>query len=159
MSDDPIDGVEFDELVALALAQSAATADGPDPLVKSRLMARIADTNAALPAAPDGFAFRYAADTDWQPHPVPGIRMKVLAMNAASGYVTLMLDVSPGTRFPPHHHSGAEECYVLTGSLYTCGRRLGPGDFVHADGGTDHGELFTSEGCQVLLIVPPEDGL
>ena len=34
---------------------------------------------------------------------------------------------------------------------------LGPGDFVHADGGTDHGELWTDVGAQVLLIVPPDD--
>jgi len=46
---------------------------------------------------------------------------------------------------------------VLSGSLFTCGRRLGPGDFVHADGQTDHDELFTEEGCQVLLVVPPEE--
>jgi anti-sigma factor ChrR (cupin superfamily) len=81
----------------------------------------------------------------------------VLARNAERGYATLLLDVAPGTRFPSHHHEGAEECYVISGSLFTCGRRLGAGDFVHADGNTDHDELFTEEGCRVLLVVPPED--
>ncbi len=104
-----------------------------------------------------GKQHRTRADPEWQPHPVPGIRMKVLAMNAERGYATLVLDVAPGTRFPPHHHAGAEECYVISGSLFTCGRRLGPGDFVHADGDTDHDELYTEEGCQVLLVVPPDD--
>ena len=33
----------------------------------------------------------------------------------------------------------------------------GPGDFVHADAGTDHAELWTDEGAMVLLVVPPED--
>jgi hypothetical protein len=28
---------------------------------------------------------------------------------------------------------------------------------VHADAGTDHGELYTDDGCQVLLVVEPED--
>ena len=65
----------------------------------------------------------------------------------------------PGARFPAHHHGGDEECYVLSGSLYACGRKIGPGDFHHADGGSDHGELWTDEGCQVLLVVPPEDYL
>lgn len=157
MNDDTPDTVEFDDLVALALAQSVATADGPAPEVKSRLMARIARESGTVPEAPAGFEFRYAAESDWRAHPVPGIRMKTLAMNTASGYATLLLDVAPGTRFPPHRHSGAEECYVLSGSLFTCGRRLGPGDFVHADGQTDHDELFTEEGCQVLLVVPPEE--
>ena len=78
-------------------------------------------------------------------------------MNRERGYATLLLDVKPGTRFPEHHHAGAEECYVISGSVYTYGRRMGPGDFLHADGGTDHGELWTDEGAQVLLVVPPED--
>jgi anti-sigma factor ChrR (cupin superfamily) len=85
--------------------------------------------------------------------------MKVLALNREAGYAALLLDVAPGTRFPAHHHAGAEECYVLSGSLYTCGRRMGAGDFLHADANTDHGELWTDEGCRVLLVVPPEGEL
>ena len=85
--------------------------------------------------------------------------MKVLSVNRDSDYATILLDVSPGTRFPAHHHDGAEECYVLSGSLYTCGRHLVAGDFVHADAGTDHGELWTEEGCQVLLVVPVDEHL
>ena len=33
------------------------------------------------------------------------------------------------------------------------------GDFLHADANTDHGELWSEEGCRVLLVVPPEDYL
>ena len=110
------------------------------------------------PAVPHGFTFHMAGDTNnWVPHPVPGIQMKVLSLNRDTGYATLLLDVAPGTRFPPHHHEGAEECYVVSGSLFTCGRRLGPGDFIHADAHTDHGELWTEAGCQVILVVPAED--
>ena len=152
MTDESDDVVEFDELVALALATLPEGSE-PRPSVKARIMARISDS-AALPA---GFALRFDRDEDWLAHPVPGIRMKVLSVNRRSGYATLLLDVQPGTRFPPHHHAGAEECYVISGSVYTLGRRLGPGDFVHADEGTDHGELYTDEGCRVVLVVPPED--
>jgi anti-sigma factor ChrR (cupin superfamily) len=147
------DIVEFDDLVAMSLA-SAAKGPEPDPAVRRRLMARVA----ASPD-PDGFAFQLAADDRWLPHPVPGIRMKILALNNARGYATLLLDVAPGTRFPSHHHGGAEECFVVSGSIFTCGRRLGPGDFVHADAGTDHGELWTDEGARVILVVPPEEHL
>jgi anti-sigma factor ChrR (cupin superfamily) len=151
---DETDRVEFDDLIALALAESAAAA-APGPDVKQRLMRRIqADT-----PAPAGFSFASSRDDQWMPHPVPGIRMKVLALNQARGYATLLLDVAPGTHFPPHHHGGAEECYVVSGSLFTCGRRLEAGDFVHADDNTDHGELWTEEGCRVILVVPPEDHL
>jgi anti-sigma factor ChrR (cupin superfamily) len=146
--------VEFDEVVELSLAQFAAGEESPGPEAKVRLLAAIGE-----PPVPAGFSIRRAAEQDWMPHPVPGIRMKILALNKARGYATLLLDVRPGTRFPAHHHGGAEECYVVSGSLVTCGRRLGPGDFVHADGETDHGDLFTDEGCQVVLVVPPEEHL
>ena len=138
------------------------SAEGPGPEVKTRLMASLAGAAATIESAaatPAGFEFRFARDSDWRPHPVPGILMKVLAKNRERGYATLLLDVAPGTRFPSHHHDGAEECYVVSGSLFTCGRRLGPGDFVHADANTDHGELYTEEGCRVILVVPPEEHL
>jgi anti-sigma factor ChrR (cupin superfamily) len=152
MTDD-VDIVEFDARVALALASTTSGVE-PRPEVRQRLMQRVA----ASPD-PDGFAFQLAADNRWLPHPVPGIRMRILALNKARGYATLLLDVAPGTHFPSHHHGGAEECYVVSGSIFTCGRRLGPGDFVHADGNTDHGELWTEEGAQVILVVPPEEHL
>jgi anti-sigma factor ChrR (cupin superfamily) len=157
MSDDQdLDTIVFDDFVAVALAEAAA-ANGPAPRpeVKQRLMQRVR----AMQSPPAGFAFTWAADDRWLPHAVPGIKMKILALNRPRGYAALLLDVAPGTHFPPHHHGGAEECYVVSGSLYTCGRHLCAGDFVHADADTDHGELYTEEGCRVILIVPPEEHL
>jgi len=146
------DAVEFDEIVSVALA-SKASGPAPRPSVKTQLMARIAQ-GANVPA---GFRLHFDVDDEWQPHPVPGIRMKVLSLNERAGYATLLLDVKPGTRFPAHHHDGDEECYVLSGSVHTLGRRLGPGDFIHADAGTDHAELYTEEGARVLLVVPAHE--
>jgi len=154
MSDDS-DIVQFDDLVALALAEAAAaTGSAPRPELKQRLMGRV-----RAATEPAGFAFVWSSDDLWMAHPVPGIKMRILALNRTRGYATLLLDVAPGTRFPSHHHGGAEECYVVSGSLFTCGRRLGPGDFVHADENTDHGDLWTEEGCRVILVVPPEEHL
>jgi len=149
------DVMEFDELVAVALAEAAA-AQGPSPRagLKQDVMARVREAT-----EPAGFAFHWTRDEQWLPHPVPGIKMRILALNKARGYATLLFDVAPGTRFPAHHHGGAEECYVVSGSLHTCGRTLVAGDFVHADANTDHGELWTDEGCQVILVVPPEEHL
>jgi anti-sigma factor ChrR (cupin superfamily) len=154
---DERDDVDFDEIVALGLAQAAAGVAGlvgPRPETRERLLRLIQTT-----PVPAGFSFASASDDRWLPHPVPGIRMKVLALNLARGYATLLLDVAPGTKFPAHHHGGAEECFVVSGSLYTCGRRLEGGDFVHADPNTEHGELYTDEGCRVILVVPPEEHL
>ena len=155
MTDDTVDDIAFDELIALALARAAEGAS-PRPGVKQRLMSRLSESAEPISG---GFSFRLANEQDWLPHPVPGIRMKVLAENRQQGYVTLLLDVAPGTRFPAHHHGGAEECYVISGSLVACGHRITAGDFHHADAGSDHGELRTDEGCRVLLVVAPEDYL
>ena len=152
MTDDSAqDTVDFDPELTLALAM-AADRRVPPAHVKERLMARLAE-----PPLPAGFSVHRGHEGGWLPHPVRGIRMKLLASNRAAGYVALLLDVAPGTRFPAHYHSGAEECLVLAGSLFTCGRRLAAGDFVHADAETDHDELWSEEGCRVLLVVPPED--
>jgi len=149
---DEHDVIEFDDLTSLALAASVGGA-APRDEVRRRLMANIA-------ASPEGFRIVRAGDErGWMPHPVPGIRMKILALDRPRGYATLLLDVAPGTRFPPHHHGGAEECYVVSGTLFNAEQKLHDGDFIHADADTDHGELWTEEGCRVILVVPPEEHL
>jgi quercetin dioxygenase-like cupin family protein len=145
------DGLDIDETVSLALAESVH-GPVPRPEVKARVLARL-----AADTLPEGFSVTLAAADDWVPHPVPGIRMKVLSVNRRSNYATLLLDVAPGTRFPPHDHDGDEECYVLAGAVMTVGRRLGPGDFIHADAGTHHDALWTEEGARVLLVVPTSE--
>ena len=146
------DVVEFDDLIARALAESVS---GPAPgaHVKSLIMARLSEAS----AVPSGFSLQLADDEGWLPYPISGIRMRVLAMNRRTGYATLLLDVAPGVRFPPHHHGSDEECYVISGDVHTLGRRLGPGDFLHADAGTFHPEMWTENGARVLLVVPPEE--
>lgn len=151
MTERPNDAVDFDDRLTLALAQEADAGE-PAPEVRARLMARVRENE-----LPQGFSFRLASEDDWLPHPVPGIRMKVLAMDRRRSIATLLLDVAPGTVFPAHHHGTDEECYVISGTLMACGRTIGPGDFHHADGGSDHGELRTETGCQVLLVTEPEE--
>lgn len=152
MTEQPDDVLVFEEIVARALAE-VAFGPAPSPIVRDLVLARVSQQA----VAPAGFTFRFATDEHWMPHPIEGIRMKVLATNKRNGYATLLLDVAPGVRFPAHHHTGDEECYVLSGSVQTLGRRLGPGDFLHADAGTDHPVLWTEEGAQVLLVVPLEE--
>lgn len=153
MSDEPGDDViAFEETVSLALARTVL-GPTPRPELKERVLASLTP---GAPAAP-GFKFHLAIHDDWMPHRVPDVRVKVLATNRRTGYATLLLDAAPGVRFPAHHHTGDEECYVITGSIETLGRRLGPGDFLHAEAGTDHPEMSTKTGARVLLVVPIEE--
>ena len=153
MTDDSNDPIEFDEVTLLGLAWAADTGETPSAHVKQHLMERIYSTADAIPA---GYSVIESA-AGWLPHPVAGIKMKVLSLDRRRNFATVLFDVAPGSRFPQHHHDASEECYVLSGSLYACGRRLVAGDFIHADGDTDHDELWTEEGCRVMLVVQPED--
>lgn len=68
----------------------------------------------------------------------------------------LMIELGPGAVYPEHDHLGAEELLVLTGDLQSEGRSLGPGDLIHAEGGTHHQELRSLGGCTAILVVPKE---
>jgi quercetin dioxygenase-like cupin family protein len=140
----------FEDAIGLALAYSTL----PDGIEVRDRVRRDLLARCVPPPLPAGFRISSAVDNGWMPHPVPGILMKILSVNQHCDYATLLLDVSPGTHFPAHHHSGPEECYVISGSVETCGRRLGGGDFIHADADTEHAGLFSEEGCRVLLVVP-----
>jgi hypothetical protein len=48
---------------------------------------------------------------------------------------------------------------VISGSVVIDGRVLRAGDFHHADKDSDHGEITTTEGAEVILIGAVEDYL
>lgn len=103
---------------------------------------------ASLPA---GFRI-VPGETRWQEGPFPGTRFKLLSAAPRVGYALLMIEIDPGVRYPEHDHDGPEELYVLTGDLVTEGRRLRAGDFIHAEPGSHHHELFSPQGCTALLV-------
>lgn len=109
----------------------------------------------AQPVTAGGFRFVLKDEGEWQPmRSIPGGRCKRLAVNPASNYVVLLMQLDPGTRFPEHPHHGHEEIYLISGDAQTEGRRLRPGDFFHADPGSHHGSLYSEHGCTALLVTP-----
>ena len=149
---------------AAALAR-LAPAKTPPPALRERLLAQIAHTpqagpsraQSAVPPARPGFSFIRPDEGEWMTTPIPGIRMKMLSVNRDTGYWVVKADLAPGARYPQHEHSGAEDLYVLSGDLHNEGRILGPGDFLHAEPGTDHGELYSPGGCIALLVEKAPD--
>ncbi len=142
---------------------AAALADAfpplaPAPGLRDAILARVSQTPPKPFVAP---ALSFVMhDEGWLQHPaVAGIRLKQLSLDEGRGIATLLMKVAPGTVYPSHHHQGHEECYVIDGDLQVAGRELGPGDFHHADGGSDHGTLHTVGGCTVLLVVDIHDYL
>ena len=101
----------------------------------------------------------WAADATWIDTGLPGIRARVLAVDKTRSLVTLMIRAEPGAVYPSHKHHGPEECFVISGSVVIDGRVLRAGDFHHADEDSDHGEITTTEGAEVLLVGAIEDYL
>ena len=135
-----------------ASVEIAASASGkePSPGVRAALLARI--------AAPSNHTIS-SAEGEWVETAVPGLRMKILAIDRARDRVTMLLKGEPGARYPAHRHSGPEECYVISGSVIIEGQRLVAGDFHHAEGDSDHGEIRTEDGVEVLLVAAASDYL
>ena len=140
---------EVDHLYDASVEIAAnASGEAPSPGVRDALLAQV--------AAPANHTIT-ATDGEWVETATPGVRRKILALDRARDRVTMLLKGEPGARFPAHRHSGPEECYVISGSLIVEGRVLRAGDFHHADGGSDHGELWTDEGVEVLLVASASD--
>lgn len=129
---------------------STAIGEAPSPAVRAALVAKIAGHSNHTVLARDG---------EWVSTPVPGLRIKVLALDRARDRVTMLIKGEPGATYPAHRHTGPEECFVISGSVVVEGQLLRPGDFHHAEGGSDHGELRTDEGVEVLLVAAASDYL
>jgi anti-sigma factor ChrR (cupin superfamily) len=134
---------------ALALAASVPQVD-PPPRVRDRVLAAV--------KTPGRYTV-WAQSAEWIESGLPGIRVRVLAVDRGRGTVTMALQADPGAVYPSHRHSGPEECYVLKGSVVIDGRVLRPGDFHHADEDSDHAEITTTEGAEVLLVGAMDDYL
>lgn len=151
---------EFNNLTSLFSKVISDKEDitGPSPDVKENIFKKLNSDNFNTENKSNmGFEYVFAEQSEWLKHPVEGIEFKQLSYNEKKDYVLLLLRVAPDTYYPAHHHSGAEECYVISGDVYAQGKVLGPGDFHHAEGGSDHEPLYTKNGCTVLLVVDPED--
>jgi anti-sigma factor ChrR (cupin superfamily) len=137
----------YDAAVEIA---STAIGKAPSPDVRAALLAKV--------AIPSNHTIT-TSDSDWVQSPVPGVRMKILAIDRQRDRVTMLLRGEPGATYPAHRHTGPEDCYVIRGSVIIEGQLLRAGDFHHAEGESDHGELRTDEGVEVLLVAAASDYL
>jgi len=146
---------------SLAMSAPAVT---PPPVLRERVLGRIsaAHTTAEVspqPAPPSagalaGLRFLGADDTaGWKPLPVPGAWIKLLSLDRERGYAVLLGRLDAGVRYPAHEHDAPEDIYVLAGDLHIGERRLGPGDFHHADAGSQHGVNYSVNGCTLLAVL------
>jgi len=140
----------------------------PLPLgLRDKVLQRIQSADASksaakksLPPLIPGLSFIDAPGAkDWKPLPIPGTYIKLLSLDKDRGYAVLMGKLDAGARYPAHINAGPEDFYILTGDLHIGSRRLSPGDFHHADSGSQHEENYSVEGCTLLAVLTTDDPL
>jgi anti-sigma factor ChrR (cupin superfamily) len=97
--------------------------------------------------------------TAWKPLPIPGASVMLLSLERERGYAVLLGKLAPGARYPAHRNAGPEDFYILTGDLVVGDRTLAAGDFHHADGGSQHEENHSVNGCTLLAVLTTDDPL
>ncbi len=97
-------------------------------------------------------------EAGWENVGVPGISVRRLAVDGATGRVTMLVRMAAGTSYPTHRHGGREECYVLEGDLHVGdGLRMTAGDFQRAESGSVHPVQSTRGGCLLLIHSSQDD--
>lgn len=155
--------------LAAGLAGLAPAADPPE-----RLWSRIAERVRGQPRpepdprqpwrawAPDAAQALFSLPAGagaWEPAGSPGVQARRLFVDHAAQRVTMMVRMEPGSSYPAHRHAQAEECFVLSGDLWTGSVRLLAGDYQRAEQGSRHPVQSTEGGCVLLLVSSLGDAL
>ena len=149
--------------VAGALALAIPPVSLP-PYLCARVLARAFADDRGVPAPttealPHYLHVTRAGAEGWQDGPAPHTKVKQLYVDRATKLVTMLIRGAPGARFPSHRHAATEQCLVLEGDLRSPGVVLRAGDFSCADGGSTHDDLWTEEGCLLLVVASADDEL
>ena len=134
----------------------------PRDVVRARVLARVAaDGRAAQSPAftLNGLLFAQAARLPWEPGRTPAITKKVLFRDPERGYATWLVRMAPGSIYPAHRHSDAEDLYLLEGDLLVSGVLMQAGDYCHAERGSEHRDVSTRAGCLFLALTSEHNEL
>jgi anti-sigma factor ChrR (cupin superfamily) len=89
-----------------------------------------------------------ATSGKWTPW-LPGIDTQLLFDDGRT--MSWLVRFAPGARMAAHDHHDDEESTVVQGSCYAGEMHLKQGDYQLARRGSRHGEIFSPEGCVLLM--------
>ena len=141
--------------VVKAFASWPADILRPSPSLQGRLAERIAAETGGKLVPPPARQYR---EPEWD-EVAPGICVKMLADDTASGMVSMLVKLAPKVEYPPHMHAGVEELHLLAGELWIDERKLHPGDYNRAEPGTGDQRVWSETGCTCVLITSAKDPL
>ncbi len=139
---------------ATALPETLQDVLRPSPSLEARFLQRIA-AETGVELAP---ATKPAAEPHWE-DVAPGIAVQMLAADAASHMVSMLVRLVPGGQYPAHTHAGVEELHLLRGELWIDDRKLYAGDYNRAEPGSGDKRVWSETGCACLLVTSARDVL
>jgi quercetin dioxygenase-like cupin family protein len=93
----------------------------------------------------------HADEVAWSALDFPGVSLRVLHTNPATGAMSVLTRLAPGAVIPAHLHTHADETvYVLEGDFVEDGESHGPGSFFAGKAGVPHGPHSSVGGCVVM---------
>jgi anti-sigma factor ChrR (cupin superfamily) len=131
---------------AMLLAEAAAPV-APQAGLKEQLMSRVAAYETVKPIADVR-----QNESAWFPYEAPGVEVKPLFKDEATGRTTVLLRMAAGARLPAHHHHDVEQCLVLQGDVRFGDLVYEEGDFVVMGKHSDHPEIHSVHGNLLLLV-------
>lgn len=101
-----------------------------------------------------------AQDMPWRETHFPGVEIKTLLVDPASGLLTLLLRMAPGAELPDHEHVMIEQTYMLEGRLEDKagpdkGLSVGPGEFIWRPAGSRHSAWTPEGGLMIAFFQAP----
>lgn len=96
----------------------------------------------------------------WERIKYPGVYVKTLLLDKASGLLTALVKMDPGARLPDHEHVLLEQTYMIEGRLVDCegpevGIEAGPGDFIWRPAGSRHAAWAPDGGLMIAIFQIP----
>jgi anti-sigma factor ChrR (cupin superfamily) len=90
-------------------------------------------------------------EREWADTQLPGVTMKVLFHDVATGAMTVLTRLAAGATIPAHWHTHADETVtVLEGDFVEDGERYTDGAYFRGKAGTLHGPHHSVGGCLVV---------
>jgi anti-sigma factor ChrR (cupin superfamily) len=142
----------------------------PSPQVRERLMDRISQDVAGRRTMDNPQVWKNWTPTpeqprwvvrghegDWQPTSIEGVSVKNLFVDDARHYVTMLVRMMPGSYYPSHRHSAAEECYVVQGDMYVGRQRYFAGDYIRNSAESVDEDICTEGGCLLFIVSSQQD--
>jgi anti-sigma factor ChrR (cupin superfamily) len=137
---------------ALRLLAFAAPSAPPPPALRERVTGAAAERYQLPAFEAGGSFFARAAQFDWVTI-APGVEIKDLYRDPASGARTTLVRMAPNMPFPPHPHGGIEDLYLIEGDAWVGDVPMRAGDYCRAPAGTHHNDVRSGPSGALSFVV------